>query len=118
MRQEPCKAHGYVFPADADLKQAIDTALESWNISECTLLEGEIFNLDFEGVFFPLDDVIKALQPYLHDQNSLSACQPKRSGKIDVFDLEKWTLTRALITGTTIHVSTVGLNHVLDYSGF
>lgn len=118
MRQEPCKAHGYVFPADADLKRAIDTALESWNIPECTLLEGEICNLAFEGVFFPLDDVLKALQPYLHDQASLSIRQPKRSGKIDVFDLEKWTLTRALITGTTIQVSTVGLNHVLDYSGF
>lgn len=118
MRQEPCKAHGHVFPADADLKKAIDSALESWNIPECTFLEGEICNLAFEGVFFPLDDIIKALQPYLQDQASFPVLQSESSGKIDVFDLEKWTLTRALITGATIHVTTVGLNHVLDYSGF
>ena len=37
--------------------------------------------------------------------------------KIDLIDMEAWTLTRAAFSGTEITVKTVGLNHVLAYSG-
>ena len=39
------------------------------------------------------------------------------SGKIDLIDMEAWTLTRATFSGTEITAKTVGLNHVLAYSG-
>ncbi|MEG2140831.1 MAG: hypothetical protein RRY20_08610, partial [Bilophila sp.] len=59
-------------------------------------------------VFFPLEDVLAALTPFA----SLAL-----SGKIDVIDMEGWTLTRATFTNGDVRVSTVGLNHVLAYSG-
>ena len=69
---------------------------------------GDIFRISFEGVFFPLDDVLDALRPLLCAESS---------GKIDLIDMEAWTLTRAAFSGTEITVKTVGLNHVLAYSG-
>ena len=36
---------------------------------------------------------------------------------LDLIDMEAWTLTRAAFSGTEITVKTVGLNHVLAYSG-
>lgn len=44
-------------------------------------------------------------------------CCAESSGKIDLIDMEAWTLTRAAFSGTEITVKTVGLNHVLAYSG-
>ena len=41
-----------------------------------------------------------------------------RSGRsFTLIDMEAWTLTRAAFSGTEITVKTVGLNHVLAYSG-
>lgn len=105
MRQEPCKVHGYLTPADEAVRATVDAVLIDWSLPPCTDLEGEILRLDFEGVFFPLDDVLAGLA-------NLSL-----SGKIDVIDMEAWTLTRALFTDGAVRVSTVGLNHVLAYSG-
>ena len=97
MREEPCKTYGHLFPADQHIADAVGAALSDWNIPECTELEGDIFRISFEGVFFPLD--------------------AESSGKIDLIDMEAWTLTRAAFSGTEITVKTVGLNHVLAYSG-
>lgn len=108
MRQEPCQAHGHLFPADARVLDAVNAVLVDWNLPECTELEGDLFRLCFEGVFFPLDDVVEALRPLLRAESS---------GKIDLIDRENWTLTRAAFSGTTVTTRTVGLNHVLAYSG-
>ena len=108
MRQEPCKTHGHLFPADGRVLDAVNAVLTDWNIPECTELEGDIFRISFEGVFFPLDDVLDALRPLLCAESS---------GKIDLIDMENWTLTRAAFSGAEITTKTVGLNHVLAYSG-
>ena len=108
MREEPCKTYGHLFPADQHIADAVGAVLSDWNIPECTELEGDIFRISFEGVFFPLDDVLDALRPLLCAESS---------GKIDLIDMEAWTLTRAAFSGTEITVKTVGLNHVLAYSG-
>ena len=94
--------------ADQHIADAVGAVLSDWNIPECTELEGDIFRISFEGVFFPLDDVLDALRPLLCAESS---------GKIDLIDMEAWTLTRAAFSGTEITVKTVGLNHVLAYSG-
>ena len=107
MREEPCKTYGHLFPADQHIADAVGAVLSDWNIPECTELEGDIFRISFEGVFFPLDDVLDALRPLLCAESS---------GKIDLIDMEAWTLTRAAFSGTEITVKTVGLNHVLAYS--
>ena len=108
MRQEPCKANGHLFPADERTLAAVNAVLADWSIPECTEREGDIFRVAFEGVFFPLDDVLEALRPLLHDDSA---------GKIDLIDMEGWTLTRATFKGREISTKTVGLNHVLAYSG-
>lgn len=82
--------------------------LSDWSIPECAELEGDILCIGFEGAFFPLDDVLDALRPLLCAESS---------DKIDLIDVEAWTLTRAAFSGTEITVKTVGLNHVLAYSG-
>ena len=74
MREEPCKTYGHLFPADQHIADAVGAALSDWNIPECTELEGDIFRISFEGVFFPLDDVLDALRPYL---------RPERQAKLD-----------------------------------
>ena len=90
MREEPCKTYGHLFPADQHIADAVGAVLSDWNIPECTELEGDIFRISFEGVFFPLDDVLDALRPLLCAESS---------GKIDLIDMEAWTLTRAAFSG-------------------
>lgn len=108
MREEPCKTYGHLFPADLHAVEAVNAVCRDWNMPECTELDGDIFRISFEGVFFPLDDVLEALKPLL---------LPGSAGKIDLIDMEAWTLTRAAFSGTQVTVKTVGLNHVMAYSG-
>ena len=70
MREEPCKTYGHLFPADQRTADAVGAVLSDWNIPECTELEGDIFRISFEGVFFPLDDVLDALRPLLCAESS------------------------------------------------
>ena len=67
-----------------------------------------MLNIAFEGALFPLDDIVEALIPCLNEASS---------GKIDLCDMENWTLTRASFTGREVRLSTAGLNDVLAYSG-
>lgn len=108
MRQEPCKAYGNLSPAGEDAVQAVDRVFMDWGLSQRAELEGDLLRIAFEGVFFPLDDVLAALKPYLCSDSS---------GKVDIIDMEGWTLTRAVFTGTEIRLSSAGLNDVLAYSG-
>ena len=80
--------------------------LSGWNLPDCAELSGDLLRIDFEGVFFPLDDVLEAVRPFL---------TPESAGKIDLIDMEQWTLTRTTFAGTAMTTKTVGLNHVLDY---
>ena len=108
MRQEPCKAYGNLSPAGEKAVQAVDRVLMDWGIQQRAELAGDILRISFEGVFFPMDDVLAALKPFL--------C-PISSGKMDLINMEEWTLTRAVFAGTEIHLSSAGLNDVLAYSG-
>ena len=69
MREEPCKTYGHLFPADQHIADAVGAVLSDWNIPECTELEGDIFRISFEGVFFPLDDVLDARGLFRHGNN-------------------------------------------------
>jgi len=79
-------------------------------------LKGDILQITWEGVYFPLDEVLQAL----------SAClPPEAEGKIDFLDLEGWSLTRhVLLQGTKpgqpdrFSIAIRCLNHVMDHSGF
>ncbi len=70
--------------------------------------EGDLLRISFEGIWFPWEDVWDALRETL---------APAARGKLDVLDLDAWTLTRHTLDEQGVHVSTRPLNHVLDYSG-
>ena len=78
-------------------------------------LEGDMLQIAWEGIYFPLDEVLQALNVCL---------PPDAEGKLDYLDLEAWTLTRhILLQGTEagqqgrFSIATRSLNHVLDHSG-
>lgn len=76
-------------------------------------LEDSLLRISFEGIYFPWEDMIPVLEKAV-------ACGAR--GKMDVLDMENWTMTRLEAkqdrSGTfVLHQGTVSLNHVLDYSG-
>ncbi len=94
----------------AAVRQAGSTAL-GHEEEEWVLLEGTLLRISFEGIHFPLDEVLEALDRHL---------PPDVEGKLDVLDLDGWTLTRYLRRTTPeggFASSRRSLNHVLDYSG-
>ena len=108
MRTEPCKAYGNVVPASPALRDAVCAVCADWGLADCVELEGDILRISFEGVFFPQEDVVEAIRPYLTGESS---------GRLDVFDLEGWRMTRATFAGTEVRLASSGLNDVLAYSG-
>ena len=64
--------------------------------------------ISFEGLHFPEEEVLAALEAHLSAQTS---------GKMDVLDLEGWELRRYTREHGAFRLSRRGLNHVLDYSG-
>ena len=72
-------------------------------------LRGTLLLLSFEGIFFPLDELLQELANLL---------RPQMRGKIDYLDLENWRLSRYLVHDGVLSSNSVPLNNVLDYSGF
>ena len=70
--------------------------------------EGDALRVSFEGIHFPVDDML----PILEKAVALGA-----SGKLDVLDMENWLLTRHEARNGRLERHTVPLNHVLDHSG-
>ncbi|MEG2172109.1 MAG: hypothetical protein RRY29_02475 [Desulfovibrionaceae bacterium] len=107
------KVYGNLYPASQKLFCALQEACRAGCIQEnndvpVISLNGDLLCVSYEGVFFPLDNVLEVLVPLL---------QPDMQGKIDYIDLEAWTLTRHSVEGTRLHVSAVPLNNVMDYAG-
>ncbi len=75
---------------------------------ELLSLTNDLLRVSFEGMYFPIDELMSALMPFLHSESQ---------GKIDYIDMEAWRLTRYTIQGQHIDSSCVCLNTVLDYSG-
>jgi len=108
MRHQLVKVYGNVHPAGPELFDAVRGTLEAWRLEDCVELEGDLLRLSHEGVFFPANDVLETLSPFL---------SPASSGRLDVLDLEAWTLTRYRFEGRRTIPSTRSLNDVLAYSG-
>lgn len=72
-------------------------------------LEGDLLRISFEGIYFPVDEVLKVFQDF---------STPDMQGKLDYLDLENWTMSRYIFKNGKISSGSVSLNNVLDYSGF
>lgn len=79
------KAYGWLKPANEDCAKALEHVLESWYISNAIETDGPLLRIAHEGVHFPAEDIMLAMVPFLGTQSE---------GKLDVLNLEDWTLTR------------------------
>ena len=111
MKRVLIKVYAGLHPADAacadSVRQAGADAMhdssDPWLFHACDLLR-----ISFEGVYFPEDDVLAALE----------VCLPAHAcGKMDVLDLDAWELRRYAREDGTFRLSRRNLNAVLDYAG-
>lgn len=110
MQSTILKIYGYLQPCAEDDLAALESALRLLGEAapEVLRLDGDLLNISYEGVFFPIEDFLEALLPLL---------DTGIHGKIDYIDMEEWTLTRYSFENGFITSSKRGLNDVLDFSG-
>ncbi len=104
------KVYGAFSPAPAECDPRVGAAgAGAVGQSEPWLFrEGDQLRISFEGVWFPWEDVLEALGRCLG---------PEARGKLDVLDLDAWTLARHTLDERGFHSAVRPLNQVLDYSG-
>lgn len=103
------KVYGGLRPVSAALHAAISEIAFAAMPSEASiLLDGEWLEISFEGIYFPVDELIMAIE---------TAEITNLNGKIDVLDIENWQLRRFLIVDSRIEMRATSLNNVLAYSG-
>ena len=105
------KVYAGLHPADAACAEAVRQAGSAalHDSGDVWLFhEGDVLRISFEGLYFPEDEVLAALE----------ACLPAHAqGKMDVLDMEGWELRRYAREGGSFRLSRRGLNHVLEYAG-
>ena len=107
MRPVLVKAYGSFYPASEDVLAAVDAVLSSWFIEDAAELKKDMLVIGFEGDAFPDEEVISCLKPFMTSETR---------GKLDVMDLEAWTLRRWIFTGREMMVKMATLNKALDTS--
>lgn len=104
------KTYAAFSPADANTLAAVERAGQEalGHDAPWAFLEGGTLRISWEGLYFPLEEVLLALAATL-------GSGPE--GKLDYLDLEEWTLTRYVPGTNGFQASKRDLNQVLDYSG-
>lgn len=113
MPQSPlCKAYGHVYPCGealyGALEQAVSGVMGQEGDEPVLVREGDMARISFEGIYFPVEDVVHALREHL---------TPAMQGKLDYLDLEDWRLTRYRLEDGEVRPSSAPLNNVLAFSG-
>ncbi|MBQ9406533.1 MAG: hypothetical protein IJU37_07345 [Desulfovibrio sp.] len=106
------KVYGHIHPADATLfsalKDACAAALPDNDDIPLLEQEGDLVRISFEGAFFPVEEVLAAVQTRL---------LPEHQGKLDVLDMDAWRLVRHVFRAGRVESRSGSLNQVLEYSG-
>ncbi len=102
------KVYGHIWPCNKSDFESLKPIMP-FSEQDILFFENDMLRISYEGMYFPLDDVIDVIANLLH---------PKSQGKLDYIDLEEWTLNRHEIKGKHINSKTISLNQALDYSGF
>ena len=105
MRPVLVKAYGSLNPADEKTLQAVRAVLEDWYIPEAVELKGDLQRISHEGEFFPDDEGVGALKPLLCGGSE---------GKLDILDLEAWTLHRYFFAYGRLRDHTATLDKALE----
>lgn len=101
------KVYGSFYPADQAMLESIRQLTASALPQAPDLeLEGDLLKITFEGIYFPVDELLEFV-----DGN------PGLEGKLDALDIENWQLRRYLVTDGKISFHSAPLNDVLAYSG-
>jgi len=109
------KVYGHIYPVAEDEERALwrvlQTAITDPISADIPLLERDhdMVRISFEGLYFPLDDMLAVIRDYIH---------PTQNGKVDVLNIEEWSMLRLRIEQGATSIRTSPLNAVLDYSGF
>ncbi len=107
------KIYGSLYPATpeqaATLEKIAEKGMSSCQETPAVWLEGDLLKISFEGIYFPVDDFMDEIKKFLTGE---------QQGKVDILDLEAWTLARHQFVDGKIASSGTSLNNVLDYSGF
>ena len=107
MRPVIVKAYGSFYPASEDALDAVNAVLSSWFIEDAAERKKDMLVIGFEGDSFPDEEIIDCLKPFMSGETH---------GKLDVMDLEAWTLRRWIFSGREAKANTVTLNKALDTS--
>lgn len=106
MRPVIVKAYGALSPATQETYEAVCAVLESWFMDTETIeLTGDMLTIGYEGDAFPDDEVVDALRPFFCERSW---------GKLDIIDLEAWTLHRYSFAGGQLSDHTATLDKALD----
>ncbi len=103
------KIYTALHPAGEGCIEAVQRAgADALNNGEPWLFrEGNSLRISFEGLYFPEDAVLEALERTL---------PPAAEGKMDVIDLEAWELRRYQRREGRFERFARGLNEVLEYA--
>ncbi len=108
------KVYGHLWPIDVQLSARLDAICQGAlpepapGIAPVFCRDGNLGRISFEGIYFPLDDLLALLAREL---------TPAMQGKLDLLDLENWRLVRHSFVGGAITSASAPLNNVLAYSG-
>lgn len=100
------KVYGSIHPAGIELAKRLEIILG--DDDDVVEVDGDMVRISYEGVYFPIDEVLEIIQEYLTDESS---------GRIDYINMDGWRLHRHMIEGTSINEKSNCLNNVLAYSG-
>lgn len=110
MKQIHIKIYGAFHPVPETVDAGLET-LQAQIIGDEPWFyrTNDMVNISYEGIWFPVDDALDILRATL---------PPKATGKLDVLDMDGWTLTRhQWIDGQFTSSPPRDLNSVLAYSG-
>lgn len=106
------KVYGNIWPADKDFYDSIvrisRDSIPTGNDPPIVEFSGDLIKISFEGIYFPTEEILNFMQKNIN---------PMQKGKLDILDLEDWTLTRYTFINGKISINSAPLNNVLDYSG-
>lgn len=104
------KVYGFLRPCSAECFGLLRSSLRVMGseADEVLNLQGELLNVAYEGAYFPVEDFLAALAPFL---------EAASIGKVDYLDMEAWRITRYNFENGFITSSSNDLNNALAYSG-
>ena len=93
-----------------ELREAVQDAVHAdESPAETVTQDGPLVLVSFEGLYFPVEEAAACIKRHLTKETT---------GKMDVLDLENWTITRFTLQGGFMQERSGSLNNALDFNGF